>query len=106
MMNNERGAVLAIVLATSVIFGIAAFGLLSLTVNKTRQTAYLGEGRLRARYAAEGGVVMAMQELWEDPTDCTFGPYDVGGTAVTVTRTGCPAPGPSSQLRATVTWTP
>jgi hypothetical protein len=107
MMRNERGVVLGLIIITSVIFGIAAFGILLLAMSRLRQSKYLGEDRLRAGYAAEAGLVMAMQELWVDPADCAFGPYTItdgtNNTTVTVTATPCPG-GAASKLQAKVTW--
>ena len=112
-MNNraERGVVLGMVLITSVIFGIAAFGLLFLAMSQSTQTVVVSESRTRARYAAESGLVMAMQELWANPLDCAFGPYNldtnndgINETTVTVAAVPCPAPGIMSTLQATVTF--
>ena len=118
--RSERGVVLGLIIITSVIFGIAAFGILMLAMSRLRQGNFLGENRLRAEYAAEAGLVMAMQELWRDQTDCAFGPANNGvyqldtdnnpttgpggsETTVTVTTTGCP-PTPGTKLQAKVTF--
>ena len=111
MLGDERGVVLGLVIITSIIFGIAAFGLLIFAMSRLRVSGYLGPERLRAGYAAEAGVVMAMQELWANPADCAFGPYnlDTNGdgsleTTVTVTAVPCPGPGALSKLQAKVTF--
>src|SRR3989338_848249 len=110
--RGERGVVLGVVLITSIIFGIAAFGLLSLAVNQMGQVNLVSEDRTRARYAAESGLVMAMQELWANPADCAFGPYTIdtyndpdpaNDTTVTVTANPCPV-GVASKLQAKVTF--
>lgn len=112
-LSGERGVVLGIVIITAIIFGIAAFGLLSMAVNQARQATFVSQDRARARYAAESGLVMAMQELWVDQNDCVFGPYnlDTNGdganeTTVTVTRSGIcpPPPNTLSTLQAKVTF--
>jgi Tfp pilus assembly protein PilX len=114
--GNQRGAVLGLVIISSVIFGIAAFGLLSLAVNRSRQTGYISIDRIRARYAAEAGLVKAMQELWVNPSDCSFGPYvmdtfdespnnPANDTTVTILATNCPRPvGQLTTLNAKVTF--
>ena len=112
-MKNERGVVLGLVIITSVIFGIAAFGILMLAMSRLRVGNVLGEGRLRAQYAAEAGLVMAMQKMW-DPANCAAlgSPYNLdtnndgtNDTTVTVTVTPCPiASGVPSKLQAKVTF--
>ncbi len=109
--QGERGVVLGMVLITSIIFGIAAFGLLSLAMNPG-QAIFAGEGRTRARYAAEAGLVFAMQRLWVNPTNCaTLSPppldtddNGIPDTTVTVTAVPCPGPGVVSTLQAKVTF--
>lgn len=104
LVRDKRGVVLGLIIITSVIFGIAAFGILMLAMSRMRQSNYLGEDRLRAQYAAEAGIVKAMQELWANPADCAFGPYDItdgtNTTAVIVTAVGCPP----AKLQAKVTF--
>jgi Tfp pilus assembly protein PilX len=109
LVRDKRGVVLGLIIITSVIFGIAAFGILMLAMSRMRQSNYLGEDRLRAQYAAEAGIVKAMQELWRDSTDCAFGPASDGvytitdgtnTTTVTVTAVGCPP----AKLQAKVTF--
>ena len=73
--TGERGVVLGIILITSVIFGIAAFRLLSFAVNHAAQTNFIGEDRLRARYAAEAGLVTVMSRLWWTPA--AAGPWAI-----------------------------
>ena len=48
-IRGERGVVLGMVLITSVIFGIAAFGLLSLAMNQAGQANFVSEDRTPAR---------------------------------------------------------
>jgi hypothetical protein len=110
-IQGERGVVLGIILITAVIFGIAAFGLLSFAVNQAGQANFVGEDRIRARYTAESALVWAMQELWANPADCAFGPYifdtnddGTNDTTATVTAAPCPAPGVLSTLKAQVTF--
>ena len=102
--RGERGVVLGIAIITSVIFGIAAFGLLSMAVNQAAQTNFIGEDRIRDRYVAESGLVNVMQRLWTFPAEC--GPWSypldtddngVNDATVTVTAINCP-PAPAGSL--------
>ena len=110
--RGERGVVLGIVLITSVIFGIAAFGLLSLALGQAWQATAVSEDRIRARYAAETGLVKVMQRLWASSAECGPWSYSLdtdddgtNDTTATVTATNCPrAPGTLSTLKATVTF--
>ena len=107
--RGERGIVLGIVLITSIIFGIVAFGLLSLATNQSRQGSFISEERVRARYAAEAGLVYAMQRLWVNPDECAAAalsppPFDTGDgivMTIVVTRTPCAS---NSTLSSKVTF--
>ena len=74
---HERGMALAIVLASSVIFSIAAFGVMTLALSRAEHGEAVGNRRMRAHYAAEAGLVQARQKLWADPdypNPCCGGP--------------------------------
>ena len=64
---NTRGAALVIVLVSALIFSIAAFGVLTMAVSRAQQVDYVSETRIRARFAAEAGMVWATQRLWATP---------------------------------------
>ena len=80
----ERGMALGIVILTSIVFTTAAFAVLSLSLSRTAD-AQFKEQRLRARYAAEAGLVRAMGRFWRQ---------DVVGDAVEYPP-GCAAGSPS-----------
>jgi hypothetical protein len=116
VLRSERGVALGLIIITSIVFGIAAFGLLYSATNQGEQGQFLGEGRLRARYAAEAGLVMAMQEQFVNPADCAFGagpPFNyfldtdndaTNDTKVSVTLVPCPSAGTASKMQAKVSW--
>ena len=64
---HQRGIALVIVLVSSLVFSIAAFGVLTMAVSRVQQINYLSEDRIRARFAAEAGIVWATQRLWVTP---------------------------------------
>ena len=65
-----RGFALTAVIMMAVIFGIAAFGILTMALG-ARQRARFHEERLGARYAAEAALVWAQQQFWRDQTGAT-----------------------------------
>ena len=67
MRHDERGMALGIVLMASIVFSIAAYGVLTMAVSRAQQEDFLGDRRIRAHMAAEAGLVYAMQKLWADP---------------------------------------
>jgi hypothetical protein len=67
-MGNDRGMVLGVVILTAVVFAIVAFGALTVALGGGQRAKQFHHERLRARYAAEAGVVWAMQQLWADPS--------------------------------------
>lgn len=122
MRCDERGMALGMVVAMSLVFAVAAFGVMTLAVSRG-QTSSLQAHRLKAQYAAEGALVLAMQRLWQDPeypaSSCVTGPcpacttpgttdltdtVTVAGTSVAVTVTDCGA-GFTHKLSAKVTYT-
>ena len=66
--RHSRGIALLIVLISALIFSITALGVLALAVNRGRQITFVSEARIRARFAAEAGLVWATQRLWNNPT--------------------------------------
>ena len=87
----KRGAVLAVVVGVAIVAAIAAYAILLMVLAQGRHARFYRE-RLRARYAAEAGIVWAQQRLWRDPTYCgSPGPPAIEGLAVTVTISDCTA---------------
>ena len=93
MRRHERGLALGIVIITAVIFAIVAYAVLEMSVNKSQLSGY-EEKRVRARYAAEAGLVQAYEKLWSDPTYC--------GETMNFDSDGDPAT-PDQQVVITVT---
>ena len=114
--RTETGLALGMVLASTVVFAIAAYGVMTMAVSRFQQDRFLGADRIRAQQAAEAGLVWAMQKLWVNPAECFTGATDfpidtdgVGGPDATVDiiRTNlaggpCPPANPLSRLRAKV----
>ncbi len=108
MKTNERGMVLGMVIIMALIFAVAAFGVMTLSVSRS-QTSALQSHRLKAQYVAEAGLVQATQRLWRDPTYPAASCIDntcpacnpvgssltdtttVAGTSVEITVTNCGA---------------
>jgi len=68
MRARERGFVLGAVAVSSIVFSIAAFTALTVALSGRRQSGLFHEQRLRARDAAEAGLVWAAQKLQADPS--------------------------------------
>ena len=67
-VRNERGvAGLITAVVTALIFALAAFAVLVMALASAQQNNPLDPARLRARYAAEAGLVWATSQLWNDP---------------------------------------
>ena len=67
-VRNEWGlAGLMTAVVTALIFSLAAFAVLVMALARAQQNNPLDPSRLRARYAAEAGIVWATYELWNDP---------------------------------------
>ena len=103
--HAEHGIVLGIVIMTAVIFSIAAYAMLMTAMNQRQRAKEFDVDRLRARYAAEAGLVWAQERLWADPTFCVGSPpfNPINGLTVTVTVSG-PCPGPTHKITARVTY--
>ena len=91
--TGERGIALGVVIITAVVFSVAAFAILTLSMGGAQQAGSYAR-RLKARYAAEAGLVWATQRLWGTPTWTSSAGTDltVGGMNVDVTLSACPAP--------------
>lgn len=89
MRHNEHGAVLGIVLLSSLVFSIASLAMLSMATSHTQASRHEAD-KLRARYAAEAGLVWAMERLWVNPAYCGVpDPPPINGLAVDVSVTNC-----------------
>jgi hypothetical protein len=65
---GERGlATLLVTVITAFVFSLAAFAVLLMGLSRAQQNSPIDPNRLRARYAAEAGLVWAMAKLWDDP---------------------------------------
>ena len=108
MRHNERGMVLGIVLLSSIVFSIASLAMFTLAMSHTQASHHETE-KLRARYAAEAGLVRAMEKLWNDPAYCGEAwSIDTNGdgtaeTTMTITVTNCGA-GNTRTISAKVTY--
>lgn len=112
--SNERGVALGAVIIMSVLIAIGAFGVM-LVATSRGQTSAMHADRLRAKYAAEAGMVWAMQQLWRDPRwssdedrvnpDVTINGVDVDVITLPSCRGTPPPPCPSNRtLRAQVNY--
>ena len=110
-LESTRGAILAIVIATAFMASIAAYAALLIASSQARQGAF-ARGRTEARYLAEAGLVIAMQQLAANPAYCGAtervdtnwdGVANASDPQVVVTVTSCGANN-AHTLRATVTY--
>ena len=77
-MKHAQGSALLVVILTAVVFSIAAFTVLMIALSAHRRPGLKTEAEFRARYAAEAGLVYAMQNLWNEavtpyPPGCPVG---------------------------------
>ena len=86
---------LATVIITAIVCAIAALSALMLA-NNHAQVAHFDQRRIQARQAAEGGLVWAMQRLWENPSFCggvgcvcSPTPPTINGMTVTLSAQNC-----------------
>lgn len=95
--SNERGIALGVVIMMSLVFGAVAMGALMLSGSRS-QTSSLQTHRLKAQYAAEAGLVWAMQQLFATPNkefpaggqpDLTVNGIDVDVILPACTSTPC-----------------
>jgi len=121
-ISRERGAALGLVIITAVVFAVAAFAALTMALSRAQVANTIGPERLRSNYAAEAGLVWAMERLWADPTwgSGVGGPPDLvvpndmngdgviapgEGVSVDVQIAACGGPPcPDRQLQATVVY--
>ena len=92
-LRNGRGAALWIVIVTALICSVAAYTMLMMAVSQARRGQFYAN-RTKARYAAEAGLVWAMQRLWQAPTNFTAGTTDVTVDGMNVDVIGACNPGP------------
>ena len=102
MTLNDRGIVLGTVVMMAVLFAIGAFAALMTALTRMRITGSERQN-FEARYAAEGGLVYAMQRLWVNPA-YSGGSQTIGTKAVVITVDPCSPPTPCKVVKATVTW--
>ncbi len=67
--KNRRGLVLAVVVMTAVVMGIAAYTALFVALAMARLPNPLDEVRVRARFASEAGVAWARERLYDNTGD-------------------------------------
>lgn len=95
--------VLMFLMVMAFVFGITAFAVLVTGMNRL-QTARRTRDRALARYAAEAGLVFAMEQLWDTPAYCGVpDPPSMNGYAIDVTVTSCGA-GNAHTVSAAVTY--
>ena len=66
-LDQEKGSALAITIGMALICSIAAYTILFIARAQVGPAQVFRE-RLRARYAAEAGVVWAQTQLWQNPS--------------------------------------
>lgn len=88
-MHHERGAVLAVTIMIALITAIAVYAMLVMASGQARQAAF-NAASIRARYAAEVGLVWGQQQLRQNAAYCGVpDPPMIDGLTVDVTVTGC-----------------
>lgn len=119
--HNQRGMALGVVILSALVFSAAAFGMMTMSMGRV-QSSNQDAKRLRAQYAAEAGMVLAMERVRVNieggpvyPPGCPVGgtgteevwlDTDDDGTSetkVTITVTNC-GTGASQQLSAKVSY--
>jgi len=95
MKLNEKGIIFGLVIASAFVFSVAAFMVLTMTHARFQRVGFETQ-RLKAHYAAEAGLVWAMQQLWVTPTwssgagtDLTIETYPVDVTIAACSQTPC-----------------
>jgi len=98
-MNRERGVALAMMIMMALVAAISIYAILFMASSQARQAAF-NASSIRARYAAEVGLVWAQQQLHDNPAYCgTPPPPPVSGMTPLVTMTNC---GPTPTITVTV----
>ncbi len=104
-MNHERGAALAMMIMMALVASISIYAILFMASSQARQAAFTASS-VRARYAAEVGLVWAQQQLRADSTYCgNPPPPPIQGMAINVivNEGVCPPPA-SPKIRVTVVY--
>ncbi len=65
--RGRPGIALGVVILTATIFSVAAYAVLAIAIG-LRARIDFSKRNVRARYAAEAGMVWGMQQLWANPT--------------------------------------
>ena len=76
VIRHERGAVLTVVIVMAIVCSMLAWGVLYAAIANARRAQFHREW-MPARYAAEAGLVWAMQRLWADPAWSAPGGQDI-----------------------------
>ncbi len=99
-INNRKGSAIWVTLGVAIVCAIAAYGAL-FTAQSAGRRAQFHQERTRARYAAEGGLVWATDQLWSNPRWSAPGGavVPIGGTNVTITMPACTQPAPACEVR-------
>ena len=115
---RQGAVVLGVVIITAIVFSVTAFAALTVANSRASVARILGASRLRAVYAAEAGLVWAMQQLYDDSPAFSSAagtidlPWDVNGDGavspgegvdVEIAACGVP-PCFDRELKATVTY--
>ena len=88
---KERASVLWLLLVVSLVAAVASYGALFAAISHARRTKF-NRTRTAARYAAEAGLVWAMERLWQDPSWTPPGgtpTLTINGIGVIVTMPNC-----------------
>ena len=106
-MRCQQGTVLPLTVAIALLASISAYTILMMARAQALQARFYRE-RTLARYAAEAGIVWAMQRLWNDPAWSSGAGTDFTtpeGVAVDIVMPSCAlTPCERRQLQAIVTY--
>ena len=104
------------VLIAALVFSVALFAVLNMSLSHQQASSY-NYSRYRSRYAAEAGMVWAMQKLWANPTWGSAAGWTSGSdplidtdgdgtpeTQVDIIIPPCTQPCPSRTLQAKVVY--
>lgn len=100
-IKNQKGSAIWTTLAIAIVCAIAAYGALFAAQCAAQRSQFHRE-RTRARYAAEGGLVWAQDQLWADQRWLGAGGVAntvIGGTNVSVFLPACALPAPDCERR-------
>ena len=91
-LTSERGAiVLGMTILTALLCAIACLAVLQLAIGYARQGRFF-VNRTPYRFATEGGIVWAQEQLWVNPNYCgNPDPPVINGVTVDVSVTNCGA---------------